>query len=128
MTGTEDLQLAIYSRIFHPLANHCPTAYFIIKQGILFTSRRDAFKGGQIVNEKNFLGESYAELLKRMEATLRFRREELASGKIEVGEENYTELLDIFRLDEQTYILPEKKKDIKLRSAYNDFATFIDTE
>ena len=132
MTGTEDLQLAIYSRIFHPVANHCPTAYFIIRQGILFTSCRDAFKGGQIVNPKNVLGETYGQLLTRMEATIQFRRDELAIGKIEVGEAVPAEALDVFQLDAETYILPERKTENKVQykasSEYNDYTTFIDTE
>jgi hypothetical protein len=132
MTGTEDLQLAIYSRIFHPLAKHCPTAYFIIRQGILFTSCADAFKGGHIVNAKNVLGETYGELLTRMEATIKFRRDELAIGKIEVGEAVPAEALDVFQLDAETYILPERKTENKVQykasSLYNDYTTFIDTE
>src|SRR5215204_1155881 len=132
MTGTEDLQLAIYSRIFHPLAHHCPTAYFIIRQGILFTSRKDAFKGGHIVNSKNYLGESYGVLLKRMENTIRYRRNELAEGKIEVGEAVPAEALEVFELDAETYIHPETKTENKVAykaiSQYNDYTTFIETE
>ena len=132
MTGTADLQLAIYSRIFHPLAQHCPTAYFIIRQGILFTSCSDAFKGGHIVNPKNFMGETYGELLSRMEETIRFRREELSKGKIEVGEGVPTEALEIFELGTERYILPETKTENKIpykaRLEYNEYTTFIDTE
>jgi ATP-dependent helicase/nuclease subunit B len=132
MTGTEDLQLAIYSRIFHPLAQYCPTAYFIIRQGILFTSCADAFKTGHIVNQKNYLGETYGELLKKMEETIRFRREELAQGRIEVGEAVPAEALEVFRLDPETYILPQTKTENKVpykaRLEYNDYTTFIDTE
>jgi hypothetical protein len=132
MTGTEDLQLAIYSRIFHPVAQHCPTAYFIIRQGILFTSCADAFKGGHIVNQENYLGETYGQLLKRMEETIRYRRLELASGRIEVGEAIPTEALDVFQLDPGKYILPEKKSENKVlykaRMQYNEYTTFIDTE
>ena len=132
MTGTTDLQLAIYSRIFHPVAKHCPTAYFIIRQGILFTSCADAFKGGHIVNQKNALGETYSELLERMETTIRFRRTELSIGKVEVGEAVPAEALDIYQLDPETHILPgirtENKVQYKGNSLYNEFTTFIDTE
>jgi PD-(D/E)XK nuclease superfamily len=132
MTGAEDLQLAIYSRIFHPVAQHCPTAYFIIRQGILFTSCKDAFKGGHIVNPKNYLGETYGELLKKMEETIRFRREELAIGKVEIGESIETADLEIFHLDKDQYILPgietKNKVPYKARLEYNDYTTFIDTE
>ena len=132
MTGTEDLQLAIYSRIFHPLAQHCPTAYFIIRQGILFTSCKDAFKGGHIVNTKNYLGETYGELLQKMEETIRFRREELARGRVEAGEGIETADLEIFHLDQEAFILPgietRNKVPYKARLEYNDYTTFIDTE
>ena len=43
-------------------------------------------KAGILLIRENLLGETYGELLKRMEATIRFRREELTKGKIEVGE------------------------------------------
>jgi hypothetical protein len=132
MTGTEDLQLAIYSKIFHPVASHCPTAYFIIRQGILFTSCADAFKGGHIVNQKNYLGETYGELLKRMEETIRYRRQELSQGIVEVGEAVPAEALEVYQLDADTYILPDMKMDNKVlykaRSEYNEYTTFIDTE
>lgn len=132
MTGTEDLQLAIYSKIFHPVAQHCPTAYFIIRQGILFTSCVDAFKGGHIVNQKNYLGETYGQLLKKMEETIRLRRTELSHGRVEVGEAVPAEALEIFQLDSDIYILPETKTENKVpykaRAEYNDYTTFIDTE
>jgi ATP-dependent helicase/nuclease subunit B len=132
MTGSEDLQLAIYSRIFHPVAQHCPTAYFIIRQGILFTSCADAFKGGHIVNQENYLGETYGQLLKRMEETIRYRRQELAKGRVEVAEAVAEESLDVFQLDKEIFILPptmsENKKKYKARSEYNEYTTFIDTE
>jgi ATP-dependent helicase/nuclease subunit B len=132
MTGTEDLQLAIYSRIFHPVAQHCPTAYFIIRQGILFTSCADAFKDGHIVNQENYLGETYGQLLKRMEETIRYRRQELAKGRVEVGDAVPAEALDVFQLDPATYILPETRTENKVlykaRMDYNEYTTFIDTE
>jgi len=132
MTGTEDLQLAIYSKIFHPVAQHCPTAYFIIRQGILFTSCADAFKGGHIVNQENYLGETYGQLLNRMEETIRYRREELAKGRVEVGDAVAVEALDVFDLDAEKYILPATKTENKVlykaRMEYNDYTTFIDTE
>jgi len=132
MTGTEDLQLAIYSRIFHPVAQHCPTAYFIIRQGTLFTSCADAFKGGHIVNQENYLGETYGQLLKRMEETIRYRRQELAKGRVEVGDGVPKEALDVYQLDPERYILPDTRSENKVlykaRMEYNDYTTFIDTE
>jgi hypothetical protein len=67
-----------------------------------------------------------------MEATIRFRRDELAIGKIEVGEAVPAEALDVFQLDAETYILPERRTENKVQykasSLYNDYTTFIDTE
>ena len=86
MEDGEDLQLAIYSKIFHPTAGYCPTSYFIITDGLLFTTCKDAFSNGIILRRDSIYTDTYASVLERIENTIQFRRKELKEGTIEVGE------------------------------------------
>ena len=128
MEDGEDFQLAIYSKIFHPAAGYCPTSYFIISDGLLFTPCSDAFSKGIILRHESMYADTYADVLKRIENTTRFRRNEFRQGRIEVGENVPEEELDIFHLDPATYIIPKEEKKVKISSSYNDYLTFIDTE
>jgi hypothetical protein len=128
MQDGDDLQLAIYSRIFDPLASFCATSYFIIIDGLLFTTCKDAFNNGISLRHDLVYSNTYATALNRIENTIKFRRKELSNGKIEVGEQVCTVDLDVFNLDEKTHILPAMKEKAKVASEYNDYQTFIDTE
>jgi hypothetical protein len=128
MLGSEDLQLAIYSRLFHPEGNHCATSYFIIREGRLLTTCSDFFKGAIAINTEQKFSETYSHLLHRMSNTISFRRSELTKGKIEVGDNACIEDLDIFRNDSEEYLLPEIKGGNKVYSEYNEYMTFIDSE
>ncbi len=128
MQDGEDLQLAIYSKIFHPAAGYWPTSYFIISDGLLFTTCKEAFTNGIILRHNSIYADTYADVLKRIGNTVKFRRNEFREGKIEVGENILTEELDIFRLDMANYIIPQQEKKAKCSSLYNDYLTFIDTE
>ena len=67
-----------------------------------------------------------------MEETIRYRRQELAKGRVEVGDAVPREALDVFQLDPARYIIPDTKTENKVlykaRMEYNDYSTFIDTE
>jgi ATP-dependent helicase/nuclease subunit B len=128
MQDGEDFQLAIYSKIFHQAAGYCPTSYFIISDGSLFTTCKAAFGKGIILRYDGIYTNTYADVLKRIGNTVKFRRNEFRKGKIEVGENILTEELDIFQLDMTNYIIPRQEKKSKCRSLYNDYLTFIDTE
>jgi hypothetical protein len=128
MNDGGDLQLAIYSRIFHPAAAYCPTSYFIIREGNLYTACADAFRRGHVLRPDEDYAHTYSGLLNRMSATISFRRAELKNGIIEVGEGIATEELDIFKNDGNDFILPPKSGGCKCPSEYNDYVTFIDTE
>jgi hypothetical protein len=128
MENQEDLQLAIYSKIFHDTAGYCPTSYFIISEGSLFTTCADAFRNGFILRPEDDYKDTYTSVLQKIETTIQFRRQELKEGRIEVGEQVSTDELDIYNKREDSYIIPKKKNDIKCSSDYNDYETFIDTE
>jgi hypothetical protein len=63
-----------------------------------------------------------------MQNTIKFRRSELAKGKIEVGDNACIEDLNLFKNNGEEYLLPKIKSRMKVRSEYNDYTTFIDTE
>ncbi len=128
MEDGEDLQLAIYSKIFHPMANYCATSYFIISKGLLYSTCKDAFSNGIILRHGRTYTETYTDVLKRIENTVMFRRKEFNDGRIEVGENVCTDDLDIFQQDPSSYIIPKMEKKTKCRSEYNIYETFIDTE
>ncbi|MEP6949262.1 MAG: PD-(D/E)XK nuclease family protein [Ginsengibacter sp.] len=128
MEDGEDLQLAIYSKIFHPLANYCPTSYFVITEGLLFTTCKDAFNTGIILRQGSNYVNTYSNVLNKIDSTIKFRRKEFSEGKIEVGENVSIDELDIFNLDKNSYIVPKQESSVKCRSDYNDYVTFIDTE
>jgi hypothetical protein len=128
MLGREDLQLAIYSRLFHPEGRHCATSYFIIREGRMLTTCSDFFKGAIVLSEEQNFSETYSHLLQRMQNTIKFRRSELAKGKIEVGDNACIEDLNLFKNNGEEYLLPKIKSRMKVRSEYNDYTTFIDTE
>ncbi len=67
-------------------------------------------------------------MINKIDNTTKFRKKELSEGKIEVGENVCTEDLNIFSVDETSYIIPNQEKGIKCISGYNDYVTFIDTE
>lgn len=128
MEDGEDLQLAIYSKLFHPVADYCPTSYFIITEGLLYTTCKDAFSKGFILRRDINYVDTYSSVLERIENTIVFRMKELKEGAVEVGENIATADLEIFSKSEASYIIPRKEKGTKCRSEYNDYVTFIDTE
>lgn len=128
MEDGEDLQLAIYSKIFHPIAKFCATSYFIISDGLLFTTSNDAFFKGIILRQNIIYSETYAHVLHKIENTIKFRRKEFSKGTIEVGENVPAEDLDVFGLDPENYIIPKLENKAKISSMYNDYVTFINTE
>lgn len=129
MEKGEDLQLAIYSKLFQASSEDSPTAYFIIEQGSLFTRDLTAFPKGVLINGLSNNSVLYTQLINKLVKTIQYRRNEILNGNIEVGEDVLYENLNIFTdCDEDTYILPEVKKMKKIRSEYNEFTTFIDTE
>ncbi|MBL0065493.1 MAG: PD-(D/E)XK nuclease family protein [Bacteroidetes bacterium] len=129
MEKGEDLQLAIYSKLFETSSQDSPTAYYIIEQGSLFTRDISAFPNGVLVNSHSNNSVLYSQLIRKLVKTILYRRDEIMSGSIEVGEDVLCEKLNIFTdCDNDSHILPEVVKMKKTRSKYNDFTTFIDTE
>lgn len=126
MYDEEDLQLAIYSKIFNKEESFCPTAYFIIENELLFCTDRSAFKKAIIIPPGGRFPANYEDQLQQLQKVVARRREELSKGEIEVGEAVEVAQLSIYQKG-CTELLPSPEKGIKPKSKYNNYSTFIDT-
>jgi hypothetical protein len=109
-------------------AHNCPTSYFIITEGLLFTTCKDAFTNAIQLRQDLDYADTYKTVLSKIEKTIQFRRNELYSGLIEAGENVDVNDLKIFSQDVNAYIIPKQERKLKSASTYNDYITFIDTE
>jgi ATP-dependent helicase/nuclease subunit B len=118
----EDLQLVLYSKMTEPHDHWAHTAYFIIEKGSMIARNNLAFKEINPIDEEIDHQEVHELIMKKMEATLQWRQEQLRQGQIEIRcqltaeelEEVYSELL----MD----ILEMKNKD----APFDDYRTLID--
>ena len=77
------LQLAVYARLAQKAQHGWPVlGYFIIRDARLLVLEDDYFPSGTVVRADN--GESHLEFWQRVEATWKWRRQQLDSGLIEV--------------------------------------------
>lgn len=127
MDEQQDLQLAIYSKVFHKGDSFCPTAYYIIDSKLMFCSDRHAFKDAIQVPRNNDFPAAYRNMMQQVEGIIAERRKELSAGEIEVGECVSTDELPVYN-SAFSSILPKPDKKQKPSSKYNNFSTFIDTE
>ena len=80
----EDLQLILYSFLLGSQGDKVHAAYFIMENGRMIARNHAAFKGINAVSPQADHEEVQARILQRMEATLRWRRDQLATGRVEV--------------------------------------------
>jgi hypothetical protein len=118
----QDLQLVLYSKIFgweYPWAH---TAYYVMDRA-KFIARNDfAFKNAvkPTVQDAD-QWDAYKKIWKQMEATFRWRCEQLREGKIEIRTEDTTSELEEMNAEYLMHTLEMKDKD----TPYNDFITLI---
>lgn len=128
MAGNRDFQLAVYSALMRRDDEFIPTAYFILSRGMLLTRSMDAFPNGILVGQDR-LQKDYSILLESIEASVRFRREELKEGRIEVGQGCPIGELDIY--SDGTRYLPDtsggKANKKKTAPKYDDYKTFTES-
>ncbi len=102
-----DLQLVMYSRLLEPQERWAHTAYFIIEDGLMIARNQLAFKEARAVSTDSDHLAINERIWEKMQATFRWRMEQLHGGKIEVRseatvadieleyqEENWQELLE----------------------------------
>jgi len=80
----EDLQLILYTALLEHEGPVPHSAYFIVENATLLTRNNDAFQDISAVDPKADYQEIHREILRRMEATYRWRSVQLQQGQIEV--------------------------------------------
>jgi hypothetical protein len=80
----EDLQLVLYSKLLTPDATWAHTAYFILEKGEMIARNNQAFKNCTAVNPDCDYIEINERIWAKMEATLKWRLEQLKKGQIEI--------------------------------------------
>ena len=113
-------QLAIYAELLSELTDdkHLPTAYFLMPLGKLFST--EEFKS-YWANTININEGCEGDIIRKIVASYRYRRDEIMSGKIEMGEGMPLDSLDYFN-DTESYNLfplkPEYGHD-EIKEVYN---------
>ena len=125
MSENRDFQLAVYSKLMNRNSQFIPTAFFILSRGILLTRSHDAFPHGILCGKDN-LQQDYSTLVASIETSIKFRRNELKKGKIEVGIDTKASELEIYQDEHCFHPDSEGKRDKKKKSLpkYDDYTTF----
>ncbi len=90
----EDLQLVMYSKLLTPDATWAHTAYFILEKGEMIARNNQAFQNCIAVNPDCDHIEINERIWAKMEATLRWRLEQLNKGGIEIRTQQTQEDLE----------------------------------
>lgn len=117
----EDLQLVLYSRLLTAEDSWAHTAYFVMEDGKMISRNELAFKQITAVNPDTDHQEVNERILEKMEATYRWRMEQIKAGKIEIRCEQTAEALDEFYGAELLDVL-----EMRTGNAYfDDYGTLI---
>ena len=109
-------QLAIYAQLLSELTDdkQVPTAYFLMPEGRLYSNWQFTSYWAKQVDVDE---ECEGDIIRQIVASYRYRREEIMSGKIEMGEGAPLEMLDYFNDTEARFLFPLKpdyvNKDVK---------------
>jgi hypothetical protein len=123
MEKNRELQLVLYSRLVTGNAQWAHTAYFIQRDAILLARNADAFTQAQAIREDEDHTEVYQRIWEAMEATYRWRRQQLEEGKVEVrctetvaklDEEYGQEILEVLELPQKTHAYDSYRTLIRL--------------
>ncbi|PHN07944.1 hypothetical protein CRP01_04090 [Flavilitoribacter nigricans DSM 23189 = NBRC 102662] len=90
----EDLQLVLYSRLLTAEDSWAHTAYFVMEDGKMISRNELAFQQITAVSPDTDHREVNERILEKMEATYRWRMEQIKAGKIEIRCEQTAEALD----------------------------------
>lgn len=117
----EDLQLVLYSRLLTAEDSWAHTAYFVMEDGKMISRNELAFQQVTAVSPEADHREVNERILDKMEATYRWRMEQIRSGKIEIRCEQTAEALDEFYGAELLELL-----EMRSGNAYfDDYGTLI---
>lgn len=116
-------QLAIYAELLKEnTGKDIPTAYFLMPNGRLYST--DEFHSRYAVKVE-VKEEAKGDIVKQIVESYRYRRDEIMSGKVEMGEGNLLESLNYFNDTEDKGLFPLKSdyKDHTIK-AENDFSNY----
>jgi hypothetical protein len=117
----EDLQLVLYSRLLTEEDSWAHTAYFVMEDGKMISRNELAFQQITAVNPDADHQEVNQRILEKMEATYRWRMEQIKAGKVEIRCEQTAEALDDHYGEELMDLL-----EMRTGNAYfDDYRTLI---
>lgn len=132
----KDMQLALYAAFAggeNENPDFCATAYYLLAHTKMYTRNKECFKDAIIVSPedgKNHV-DVYRDLTRKIKNSLKLRLEEIASGKLEVGEGIELDELDYHlkcEANPEQYFPLEADNQIKKISQYNSFTSFLALE
>ena len=108
----EDLQLVLYAHLMSPGQQWAHTAYYILSTGELIARTNDAFPQLEpVVPDADFVAVNQ-NILSKMQATYRWRTDQLQAGRIEVRcGETLTELDEAYADDDLLDLLEMRTED-----------------
>jgi hypothetical protein len=117
----EDLQLVLYSRLLTEENNWAHTAYFVMEDGKMISRNELAFQGITATSPDLDHKEVNERIMEKMEATYRWRMEQIRAGKIEIRCEQTAGELDEYYGAELLDLL-----EMRSGNAYfDDYGTLI---
>ena len=117
-------QLAIYAELLSELTDEksLPTAYFLMPRGRLYST--EDFKS-YWAHQVKVDGGCEGDIISKIVASYRYRRDEIMSGKIEMGEDMPLECLDYFNDTELNNLFPLKpeygRDDVKEVNGFSSY-------
>lgn len=118
----EDLQLVLYSRLLGEGHGWAHTAYFIMEKGLLLARNNAAFQDINAIAPDEGLAETNQQILSRMEATYRWRMEQIRQGEVEIRcEQTQLSIEDAYSGQPLMHILEMKNED----APFDDYRTLI---
>lgn len=118
----EDLQLVLYSRLLGEGHSWAHTAYFIMEQGKMIARNKRAFQDINAIAPAEGFEEANQRILSRMEATYRWRMDQIRRGEVEIRcEQTKLDLEDAYHGQPLMDILEMKDSD----APFDDYRTLI---
>ncbi len=117
-------QLAIYAELLNELTHDgdVPTAYFLMPLGRLFSTVEFRSSLAKKINVME--GAVKGDIISKIVASYRYRREEIMSGKIEMGEGEILEKLEYFKDTKPHDLFPLKSDKNESLKKVNDFSNY----
>ncbi|KAA3623430.1 MAG: PD-(D/E)XK nuclease family protein [Bacteroidetes bacterium] len=121
LKNEEDLQLVLYAKLLPPEQDLAQTAYFVIENGKMIARNDSAFKEAVTVSPEADLAGVNKRILDRMEATMKWRMEQLKQGILEIRCRHTLAELEEAYGEEQLEILEMKDRD----APFDDYKVLI---